>query len=1152
MISLAFIACIAILFLVVVSVEGANDEERDLLKPHGLIRWLTGGNWTAKVGAVLFLIGSGALIRYLMLNIDVPPGLKLGVGVVITAGLAVASSMLHGKPARRAIHLALGGAALGVAYLTAYSAYGFFHFVASIDALALLFIVACAGTAFALSADALSIAILAMAGAFLAPAFALESPGVLPVYGYYLAVSVIVLIMLSLRNWHPLMHLSFLFTLAGALFFGWTGRFYSPQFFPQMHPLLLALVGVHLLMPIVEHVQHDERASWLRRFDKGYFLLLPVVSAILMLLVAPDDAVDGAIGLFELGGLWCLVGAVQYYRRRRTAGAYFAVAVVFAAVAALFAFKDLPYLLIAATLSCFLAGAARLLGLSRESGRLLSMAALMFSACYVLQSLLDPSSGDALWGRGFFCDVVLSVALGAAAYGLRIKGEKTLAPVFAFSSIAWIIISFARQLVLLKLEYLPQFAYVMALVAAFAYAASLLRRPPSTGIALLLGVVVLISSVFCVPTLSQGWLLLAMLGGQLSFFMMAHFSIGHGDASEKAFSGIVRSMLPPLVLPAAIGLARYSGYAGASEVMTFFVLSALLASLHAQIFEPEDHFWPNALSPAGFVIAAFWLFYQTLFHIDRNAWAVGYELLATLYLAQTVFALKRAKSADLAFFAFVSLLAALSTVAAMFLRGFGPPGVLTIFALNSMLLPAVVSLLIAALGAVLAVCGNQRKLRLLWGVGAAFLILAAIKLVFYDFGSLGQLGNIIAMMGAGAVFMGVAWLAPFPPVEEKMGKADVASDSRVSHPPLARPEAATAQRVSPPLSVSASASLDTSESAMLEPEPDAAPARRPWIWILLVIGIVLFIHHRGERIPVPSAPQSPPPSSAPLSLAELPLPTLDSSEGSAFPRSGLVSTDCQAFIKRLPENYDILVAGGGDASRGLSHDIPAGIDVDINKPNRNILLVLGTKDFVEWRVRPALSTRLVGVILSGERASNLVGQGPDLPVLLSSMQSGASCGYFSADKNNSEQAHSFVSALLTRAIDEFAVPEDGRVSFGAFYGKVSPAATTFAAESSASSSQHVKVGNGIQCFVPAWNSPATSCSGRVIASGSMNNSDSPLYAARSCASSGVAGSCCMYHLYGEGQWYLTDGAPQSQGRLCAVEASGGLLRCESGGICSSR
>jgi hypothetical protein len=51
----------------------------------------------------------------------------------------------------------------------------------------------------------------------------------------------------------------------------------------------------------------------------------------------------------------------------------------------------------------------------------------------------------------------------------------------------------------------------------------------------------------------------------------------------------------------------------------------------------------------------------------------------------------------------------------------------------------------------------------LWAGGAALLVASAIKFVLIDFGALGQLANILAVIAAGGMFLLVGWLAPIPP-----------------------------------------------------------------------------------------------------------------------------------------------------------------------------------------------------------------------------------------------------------------------------------------------------------------------------------------------------------------------------------------------------
>ncbi len=150
---LFLILTIVALFAILLAYERASDDTQTRLKPSGLFTWLISGNWPAKVGAGLVIIGVGALLRYAFANIDVPPEAKLGSGAVLAAALGFAALALKNQPKRRAIHLALAGAAFGVAYLTAYSAYGIFNYINDVNALVLLALVAAATGVFATASN---------------------------------------------------------------------------------------------------------------------------------------------------------------------------------------------------------------------------------------------------------------------------------------------------------------------------------------------------------------------------------------------------------------------------------------------------------------------------------------------------------------------------------------------------------------------------------------------------------------------------------------------------------------------------------------------------------------------------------------------------------------------------------------------------------------------------------------------------------------------------------------------------------------------------------------------------------------------------------------------------------------------------------------
>jgi Predicted membrane protein (DUF2339) len=763
--AVAFMTGVLALFALVLVWERPSDPQQRL-RPASLLRWMMAGNWTAKLGALLLSIGSGALLRYLMLHVTCPPVFKIMAGVAIAAALGIAAALLAARPQRRAISLALSGASLAVCYLTAYSTFGFFHFVADLQGLGLLFIVASVATAVAITRRAVSLAVLAMVGAYIAPAFALHTSDPASVYGYYVAASLVTSLMVWLRGWRPLIHLSFLFTLGGALFFGWTQRFYTPDYYQQMQPLLLMLVAIHLAMPLLERgtaSNLETAAVWARRFDQAYFLILPLTAAALTLVLAPRIRHEGVLGLVGLGVLWALAAGWQQLRSGVGSVRYLGVAIVYLGAAGLLAVPDLPTLLIAAVLTSLAVAASPQLRLSRAAEYLAIGTALVTSACYVLQALFAPVTGSALFNLPFAEHLLLGVCLFAAGWSLQ-RRQQVMGPIFNIYGATWILIALARELVRLHYRHVAELLYLATLLAiGICIIVSWLRASlPSRLILASTGVILLATGIGSAARFPIESVLPLMLAGQILFSLLAH-ACDREETWDAAAGAVARSALPLLLVPWAFPLAQHWSAPIDEVVLTLMVSSALSASLQAQWLVRRSQVWPNWLSPVGFVLFGTALFYETLFHIEREAWAVAFELIALVYLAETARYLWISRNKDAARFGYAATAAVATVSAAMLLRMIGPPGTLTILALNRMLEPAVVSLLWAAIGGLLTWLSTRNRSRMLWSVGAVLMLAAALKLILFDFGSLGQIANILAMMAAGGVFLLVAWLAPFPP-----------------------------------------------------------------------------------------------------------------------------------------------------------------------------------------------------------------------------------------------------------------------------------------------------------------------------------------------------------------------------------------------------
>lgn len=431
-----FIGLIFVIFLITY-ITTTERRTKLLSRSSGLIHWLTTGNWPAKVGAGLMIIGFGALLRYLMLNIILAPQIKLAAGVVCSFVLGALSVWVGNQPNRKEIHLSLGGAALGVAYLTAYSAHAYFGYFDQIQSLCLFFLVAGAATAFAIVSNTMSIAIFSIFGAYLAPAFvytAHTSAEASVIYSYYLIVSLLCLFMIYSRGWRPLIHLSFLFTLAGGLFFAWTRSFYLPQYHNVMEPLLLGLITIHLAMPILEN--QANKTKWVNFFDRGYFFLLPIVSLIMLLSISPNVYEKGWQDALILCGLWGLASLVQYKIYHKESLHYASIAFIFFTIAVLLLLPNKSWCfigLIVSSISYLLAPTLKTNHLLKSMNVLLI---LFFFACYVI-SMPVSEMAYPFFNRIFFQNLVIVFLLLAISENHLPK--ESLYHVFKALTCIWVI-----------------------------------------------------------------------------------------------------------------------------------------------------------------------------------------------------------------------------------------------------------------------------------------------------------------------------------------------------------------------------------------------------------------------------------------------------------------------------------------------------------------------------------------------------------------------------------------------------------------------------------------------------------------------------------------------------------------------------------------
>jgi hypothetical protein len=994
MTALVFLFSLAVIFGAVLAVETQGFDVRALRRPAGLIGWLTGGNWPAKIGGGLLVVGVGALLRYALINFDVAPSIKLGTGVLAAGLLGLAAMLTRIGSAKRAVSLALGGAAFGVAYLTAYSAFALFHYLDSSTGIVLLLLTAIGAGVYAVTRSALSLALLAMVGAFLAPAFAVDDPGPLVVYGYYAAASALTLLMVAVRGWRPLIHLSFLFTLLGGVFFAWTAKYYSAEHASIMLPALLVLAAIHVAMPLLERQSGGK--SWGENLDLVYMIVLPAVAALTALVIAPSRE-NLSTELMALAAIWSAAALGLWALKREGVALHAVVAVLLLGLGAAARYRNLPWELMALAFSV---GALWLAVRRSHSERLHNALAGLVPLLAMLNivSSLSPIPGSPAFANGRFVERLVGAGLLMFAGYICRRARLGLDTLLWSVGVGWALISIGAELIrwdLISLALVMHGAFLLAGVV-LAWVTSRSQLISRALVVVPLGII--FSAGWATGGTPQGlsWLFMFVAPAVLTWLAVRRAGV---DESTRA-GRILSAVSAPLVAGVWAAHAGSSAGIGAPQfALSIAVAVALLVLYVGYVLPKRGADWLAAVGEISAYAFAAILLVATVFRIGRSPWALPLELLSLAGLISLAWADSQRGVLPRWLGAGAALGLGL-VLQAQLLRWFGPAGSLDITDISRMRLPTLASLLWATAGGALTVWGRRHLSRPLWVAGASLLVAAAVKLVLLDFGSLGQLANILAVIAAGVVFLLVGWLAPMPPTAVPDNIAGAGSTEYRDR--NARHSSADAKPV---------------------PETSEKSSRRTaWIIAILVTcGLPLAQCGRSTvdamRRNLP-ARQAVPFASAPV----------------VAPAAVPLETACSQWVARLPDDY-VVYAAGGSSGKALDFTIDESnhraqaFDVTVHQPGQNVVLVLGSYNASIWNVRWSADTHIVGAWISGHYRQLVTGLGPDTPVLESSDATGA-CPYFDLGDAGQARVARAVGDTLGRNIETLVLANNGSINIG--------------------------------------------------------------------------------------------------------------------------
>jgi Predicted membrane protein len=234
-----------------------------------LARWFMQGNPLAKLGILLLFLGLSFLLRYTVEHSLFPLELRLVAAALFAVGLlAIGWRLRHKQPVYALI---LQGGATGVLYLTVFGAFRLWQMLPMTLAFALLVVICAASVGLAILQKALSLAMLASLGGYLAPLLLSTGGGnYIALFSFYLLLSAGILAISVWQHWRELNLLGLLFTFGvGGL---WGLNDYRPEYWLSCQLFLIANIILFGVLSVALSLRAQEKGQ---RIIDGVLLFAP-------------------------------------------------------------------------------------------------------------------------------------------------------------------------------------------------------------------------------------------------------------------------------------------------------------------------------------------------------------------------------------------------------------------------------------------------------------------------------------------------------------------------------------------------------------------------------------------------------------------------------------------------------------------------------------------------------------------------------------------------------------------------------------------------------------------------------------------------------------------------------------------------------------
>jgi uncharacterized membrane protein len=765
-----------------------------------LIReYFTGGNTLVRAGIVVLFFGVAFLLRYLAEHSHLPIELRLSAVACGALALLVLGWRLRSK--RPGYALALQGGAIGILYLTVFSALRLYSLLTPTTAFALLAVLSALSAVLAVLQGSMAVALLGVTGGFLAPFLASTGAGNhITLFSYFVVLNGAIVGIAWFRSWRLLNLAGFAFTFVlGTV---WGVLQYRPQDFASTEPFLVMFFVFYVAIAILYSTR---QAPTLHGYIDGTIIFGTAIAAFgLQAAMLHDQRLALAYSALTVSALYLALAWVLHRRRgesqRLLVEAFTALGVAFLTLAIPLALNGRW-----SGASWALEGAALIWVGCRQNRRLpRAFGTLLQIAAGGALALTVASKGSVPAGT-YVAGVMVGIASVYAAQVMhantahRAEYERSFPGIlFLWGMLWWCIgglseleqhidksyalssaLVFATVTALLSSEFAHRFRMRIALLPAFAL------------LPVMLGFALWAAASLHHPLAQGGWLAwpLAFAG----FYVIAR-------RQDEALVGRARNALHAVALWLLAGLVSWElawainqavGPTGAWSVIAWaMVPAAVLAALpHA-----ATHLrWPVGAHRRAYLVVAsagLALYLGTWSLVTNGLVSSPSEPLPYLPLANpldvvqalAMFVLirfwQRLRSEEhstlsaqdqrpvliaLALLGFIWLNAVLLRTLHQWTGIAYELGAM----LHSTFVESALSIFWAFLALSTMLIATRLRSRVLWLTGAVLLVVVVVKLFLVDLSSIGTIERIVSFVGVGLLMLVLGYFSPLPPAAQE-------------------------------------------------------------------------------------------------------------------------------------------------------------------------------------------------------------------------------------------------------------------------------------------------------------------------------------------------------------------------------------------------